>query len=275
MPAPQTHRSFVPAPDAEFAAYATRLSTRLTTTVTGYSIPAALATSYSAAYNTWVTAWNAAGQGNSNDHPGSAVIQAKNTARAALEQQMREINASVQGFVAVDVRANPGNMAADQALVLAFGLRLPFFMNADKQFRRGKTLIPADGPMLLISNGINGQLKMEHRNQDNERPGNKGRVFAKALPAGVTHVEVLCLVNSPAEIHAGTNPQTVSISRFPAYVSFGDSVVGLTTTICAKYVGTKGKQSAWSRQQTVVIPGTPPTDTSISLTPIIGVSEGG
>lgn len=275
MPVAQTLKSFIPAPDDKFDEFVTFLGTKVSGTVALSGITVSMIAAFTGDLAAWSTAFAAYGRSTNKALRSMPTTLAKNTARKTLSSTVRDMARSVIGWALADSDVTPGNTTVDAQYIASYGFHVPYQLNATKNYRRGKTHPPVGGPTIFVNNGVQAQLVISYHNEQQLRTGSYGLLGGKAKPPGVTGIEVQCLVGYPARAEIGHNPAVAVMTKSPTYVTFSENLVGLNCSIAARYIGSNGQASAWSRPIVAVIPGTPQGVSGEDVSGEMTFSQGG
>jgi hypothetical protein len=226
--------TYIPRPDADFSAFAEHFYQAVEKwwQVQGLSetdlkpLKDALA-AWDEAYPEHLAARNAA----------EAARQTKDSARLALEREVRPIANFIQTF--------PATTDADRATI---GITV-------RQATGGTPRTPTSRPLVLVDAGDRLRHTIRFVDEASAQPGTGGRL-RRARPKGTLGAEVRMVLtppNDPAPIDPETMRYITLATNGEATTTFPTSAAGQTAVYCLRWVAPRGGVGPWSEFATATV----------------------
>lgn len=224
---PRTGTDYIPRPDGTFSAWAEQYVSAVVEWWTAHGMDVAELAALKAALDDWNAAYPAHVAAQS---AAEGARQAKDAARAALEQQVRPVTNFVQAW--------GGTTNADRA---AIGISV-----------RGGPALRAGSPTTAPVAVVDSTQRLTHqlRLVDESTPTRRAR------PRGVQRAEVFVALTPPGH-PAPTNPgdyrYTGSVTRGQTTLSFEPSKGGMQAHYLSRWVSTTGATGPWSETASATV----------------------
>jgi hypothetical protein len=215
---------FIPPKDADLDTWAQNFATLITSTPTAYGLVAGQATTFTGLKGTFSTALAAASDPLTRTKPSVAT---KDTARAALVSNARQLAAIVQGFPSI----TPTQLAG---LGLTVRQTVP-------------TPIPAPITRPVIGVISNGGQVIALQYHDETTP------LARAKPYGVIGVQVQYKLGPTPPTGWGDGVQAGTFGRFPYRITMPPTSVGQVVHFVARYITRRGLTGPISATTSTVV----------------------